>query len=47
MSQRLEGVELALGQWVGPADTVPSSLAEPMRYAVLDGGRVEPYRTPT
>jgi farnesyl diphosphate synthase len=39
MSQRLEGVELALGQWVGPADTVPSSLAEPMRYAVLDGGK--------
>jgi farnesyl diphosphate synthase len=39
MSQRLEGVELALGQCVGPADTVPSSLAEPMRYAVLDGGK--------
>jgi farnesyl diphosphate synthase len=39
MSQRLESVELALGRWVGPPETVPPSLAAPMRYAVLDGGK--------
>ena len=39
MSQRLDSVESALGRWVGPAGTLPPSLAEPMRYAVLDGGK--------
>ena len=39
MSQRLDSVESALGRWVGPAGSLPPSLAEPMRYAVLDGGK--------
>jgi farnesyl diphosphate synthase len=39
MSQRLDSVELALGQWVGQAESVPPSLAAPMRYAVLGGGK--------
>jgi farnesyl diphosphate synthase len=34
---RLDDVEQALSQWV-PADT-PAGLGEPMRYAVLDGGK--------
>ena len=39
MSQRLDSVESALGRWVGPAGSLPPSLAAPMRYAVLDGGK--------
>ena len=32
-------VEQALERWVAPEDQVPASLAEPMRYAVLGGGK--------
>ncbi len=39
MSQRLDSVESALGRWVGPPGSLPPSLAAPMRYAVLDGGK--------
>ena len=39
MRQRLDSVESALGRWVGPAVSLPPSLAAPMRYAVLDGGK--------
>ncbi|MEI7784945.1 MAG: polyprenyl synthetase family protein [Betaproteobacteria bacterium] len=39
MDLQLDAVEVALGQWVAPAGTAPPSLAEPMRYAVLDGGK--------
>ena len=39
MDRQLALVELALGDWVAPAGSTPASLAEPMRYAVLDGGK--------
>jgi farnesyl diphosphate synthase len=39
MNQCLGRVESALERWVGPAGSLPPSLAEPMRYAVLDGGK--------
>ena len=39
MGAQLARVEQALDQWVAPADSVPSALAQPMRYAVLDGGK--------
>ena len=36
-ADRLDEVELALSQWVGAG--APDALAEPMRYAVLGGGK--------
>jgi farnesyl diphosphate synthase len=36
---QLAQVEQALQRWVAPDDRVPASLALPMRYAVLDGGK--------
>jgi farnesyl diphosphate synthase len=39
MTEQLAAVEAALGDWVAPAGSTPPSLAEPMRYAVLDGGK--------
>ena len=39
MTEQLAAVEAALGAWVAPAGSAPPSLAEPMRYAVLDGGK--------
>jgi farnesyl diphosphate synthase len=39
MTVQLAAVEAALGDWVAPAGSTPPSLAEPMRYAVLDGGK--------
>jgi farnesyl diphosphate synthase len=39
MTEQLAAVEAALGAWVAPAGSTPPSLAEPMRYAVLDGGK--------
>ena len=39
MDRHLADVESALGRWVAPADQSPPSLAAPMRYAVLDGGK--------
>lgn len=39
MDRQLAGVEVALAQWVAPAGSTPESLAGPMRYAVLDGGK--------
>ena len=36
---QLARVEEALARWVAPDERVPASLAEPMRYAVLDGGK--------
>jgi farnesyl diphosphate synthase len=36
-AERLDEVELALSQWVGVG--APDALAEPMRYAVLGGGK--------
>ena len=39
MIEQLAAVEAALGAWVAPAGSAPPSLAEPMRYAVLDGGK--------
>ncbi len=38
-SVQLALVEQALERWVAPEGRVPRSLAEPMRYAVLDGGK--------
>ena len=38
-SVQLALVEQALERWVAPEGQVPPSLAEPMRYAVLDGGK--------
>ncbi len=38
-SVQLAMVEQALERWVAPDDSVPPSLAQPMRYAVLDGGK--------
>lgn len=37
MQQHLQAVEFALNKWVGK--NTPPTLAEPMRYAVLDGGK--------
>lgn len=37
MQQHLQAVEFALNKWVGR--DAPPSLAQPMRYAVLDGGK--------
>jgi farnesyl diphosphate synthase len=39
MTVQLAAVEAALGAWVAPVGSTPPSLAEPMRYAVLDGGK--------
>ena len=39
MTEQLAAVEAALGAWVAQAGSTPPSLAEPMRYAVLDGGK--------
>ncbi len=39
MAAQLGRVEAALEQWVAPLDGTPTELAEPMRYAVLDGGK--------
>jgi farnesyl diphosphate synthase len=39
MAVQLAAVESALERWVAPPDTAPVTLAEPMRYAVLDGGK--------
>ncbi len=39
MVAQLGRVEAALDQWVAPAGSAPPELAEPMRYAVLDGGK--------
>jgi farnesyl diphosphate synthase len=39
MTEQLAAVEAALGAWVAPVGSTPPSLAEPMRYAVLDGGK--------
>lgn len=39
MDRQLAAVELALSEWVAPVGSTPPSLAEPMRYAVLDGGK--------
>ena len=39
MTVQLAAVEAALGDWVAPAGSTPPSLAGPMRYAVLDGGK--------
>jgi farnesyl diphosphate synthase len=39
MTEQLAAVEAALGLWVAPVGSTPPSLAEPMRYAVLDGGK--------
>jgi farnesyl diphosphate synthase len=38
-SVQLARVEEALTRWVAAEDRVPASLAAPMRYAVLDGGK--------
>ncbi len=39
MSLQLAAVESGLERWVAPPGTVPATLAEPMRYSVLDGGK--------
>jgi farnesyl diphosphate synthase len=39
MVTQLGRVEAALDRWVAPAGSAPPELAEPMRYAVLDGGK--------
>ena len=36
---QLARIEEALERWVAPDERVPPSLAAPMRYAVLDGGK--------